>query len=112
MSWVRRALDKVGTGLVVLLMLLGGGLVWWNVCGQQPYRSECSWTGGCRSFMCLEHGLRGDQQVSANGRCTKECSADDECGDGFRCVALGADARDDLPPFGKPDRACMRVLEP
>ncbi len=96
---------------MLVLTILGGVLVFWNVCGQKPYRASCSWTGGCGSFLCLEHGLRGDEQVSADGRCTKECSGDDACGDGYRCVELGGPARDDLPPFGKPTRACMRVLD-
>ena len=66
---------------------------------------------GSWRFLCLEHGLRGEEQVAADGRCTKECSSDEACGDGYRCVELGGPARDDLPPFGKPTRACMRVLE-
>jgi hypothetical protein len=105
-----KLMDRLGTAFVAMLMLLGGGLVWWNVCGQGPYRDECRVSLGCRSYLCLEHALRGDQQVPAEGRCTKACTADDACGDGYRCVELGEAARDDLPPFGKPTRACMRVL--
>jgi hypothetical protein len=103
--------NRFGTATVLVGMFLVGGLVWWNMCGQGPYKDSCRVSLGCRSFLCLEHGLRGEQQVPAAGRCTKPCSKDEECGDGFRCVTLGGGARDDLPPFGKPDRACMRVLE-
>jgi hypothetical protein len=44
--------------------------------------------------------------------CTRECGSDADCKDiGATCVVLGAEARDDLPPFGKPERACLRVLD-
>jgi hypothetical protein len=55
----------------------------------------------------MHHELAGSAQVASPGRCTKSCDTDDECGAGARCVVLGADARDDLPPFGKPERACL-----
>jgi hypothetical protein len=45
--------------------------------------------------------------VPSDGFCTKACDADADCGTGARCVVLGAAARDDLPPLGKPTRACM-----
>jgi|SRR5687768_5058615 hypothetical protein len=103
--------DRLGTVFVALLILLGSGLVWWNMCGQGPYKDTCKYSLGCRSFYCLEHGLKGDEQVAAEGRCTKECSDDKACGEGYRCVTLSEGSRDDLPPFGKPDKACMRVID-
>lgn len=112
MTRFRRALDKVGTAAVVVVILSCGAVVWWNVAGQRVYRAECSWTGSCRSFLCLQHALRGDEQVATSGRCTKPCSHDDDCAGGDRCVPLGPAARGDLPPFGKPDRACMRTVAP
>lgn len=105
-----RIKDRLGTIVVLLVLLLVGSLVWWNMFGQGPYRDDCSVSLGCRSYLCLEHGLRGDAQVPADGRCTKKCSTDAQCGEGYRCVVLSSAARDDLPPFGKPERACMRVL--
>ena len=107
-----RIKGTTGTIVVALGFVLLSGLVWWNMCGQGPYRDTCRFSLGCRSYLCLEHGLDGDQQVEAAGRCTKKCSKDEACGDGYRCVVLGGGARDDLPPFGKPTRACMRVLGP
>lgn len=109
--WARLK-NRIGTVGVLMAMIAVGSLVWWNVCGQGPYRDTCRVSLGCRSYLCLEHGLRGDAQVPASGRCTKPCSKDADCGDGFRCTTLGAAALDDLPPFGKPERACMRVLAP
>lgn len=103
--------ERLGTVVVLIGMLAIGGLVWWNMFGQGPYKDTCRYSLGCRSYLCLAHGLRGEEQVRASGRCTKECSKDEACGDGYRCVKLGAGARDDLPPFGKPTRACMRVLD-
>jgi len=110
MSRLRRVLDRIGTVGVGLVIFLGSVLVWWNMCGQGPYRDRCRWNGGCDSFLCLRHGLRGTDQVESAGRCTRKCGADSECGEGYRCVELGSGARDDLPPFGKPKRACMPVL--
>ena len=107
-----RVKDRLGTVVVLLAMLLVGSLVMWNVCGQGPYRDSCSHSLGCRSYLCLEHGLRGAAQVPADGRCTKACSKDGDCAGGDQCVVLDAASRDDLPPFGKPTRACMRVLAP
>lgn len=107
----QRIKDRLGTVGVLMAILAVGSLVWWNMCGQGPYRDTCRVSLGCRSYLCLEHALRGDEQVPAEGRCTKACSADRDCADGDRCVVLGSAARDDLPPFGKPTRACMRVLQ-
>ena len=111
MSGLRRVLDRIGTVGVGVVMFLLGGLVWWNMCGQGPYRDRCRWNGGCDSFLCMRHGVRGADQVETSGRCTKKCKQDSDCGDGYRCATLGADARDDLPPFGKPERACLPVLD-
>lgn len=102
--------ERAGTVVVAIVILAIGALVWWNMFGQGPYRDTCRYSIGCRSYLCLQHGLRGDEQVAAEGRCTKKCSTDEQCGDGYRCVKLGPGARDDLPPFGKPTKACMRVL--
>jgi hypothetical protein len=104
--------ERLGTVAVVLGLLLVGFLVWWNMFGQGPYRDTCRFSIGCRSYLCLEHALRGDEQVPATGRCTKACAVDASCGPGYRCVKLGAGARGDLPPFGKPTKACVRVLTP
>jgi|SRR5580693_8038161 hypothetical protein len=109
MSSARKLLRRLGTALVALLMLAGGGLVFWNVFVQGPYGDSCSHSLGCRSYFCLRHELAGEAQVAAPGHCTKSCDRDDECGSGTRCVVLGDEARDDLPPFGKPTRACMHV---
>ena len=104
--------ERLGTVVVVLGMLLVGALVWWNMFGQGPYKDTCRFSIGCRSYLCLEHGLRGEAQVPAPGRCTKAGSTDAACGEGYRCVKLEGPARDDLPPFGKPTKACMPVLAP
>jgi hypothetical protein len=103
----RKWLARTGTVLVAIAMLGGGALVVWNLFIQGPYGDSCHFSLGCRSFLCLHHAARGGAQVPASGRCTKSCDADGDCGSGASCVVLGDDARDDLPPFGKPDRACM-----
>jgi hypothetical protein len=99
----------LGGAAVALVLLTGGVLVIWNVFVQGPYGDSCSHSLGCRSYFCLRHELAGEAQVEAPGQCTKSCERDVECGSGSRCAVLGDDARDDLPPFGKPTRACMRV---
>jgi hypothetical protein len=104
--------DRLGTVAVGIAILAIGGLVWWNMFGQGPYRDTCNYSIGCQSYLCLSHGLRHGEQLPSSGRCTKKCSTDAQCGDGYQCVKLSAAARDDLPPFGKPNRACMRVWEP
>lgn len=104
--------DRAGTVVVGVGLLLIGFLVFWNVFGQGPYRDTCRHSFGCRSYLCLKHGVRGDDQVPTDGHCTKSCSTDAACGDGYQCVKLGGAAKDDLPPFGKPTKACMRVLAP
>lgn len=106
MKWLRR----LGTALVGLVMLGGGALVMWNVFGQGPYRDSCHHSIGCRSFYCVKHELQGSAQVPSAGFCTKKCDSDAECGSGARCVVLSADSRDDLPPYGKPDRACLEMV--
>ena len=105
-----KLLKKIGTVLVGLVMLGGGALVAWNVFGQGPYGDSCHHSLGCRSFYCLKHELAGSDQRMSEGSCTKSCDSDAECGSGARCVVLSDDARDDLPPYGKPDRACMKVI--
>ena len=110
-SW-RGVKERLGTIVVVLGMLLVGLLVWWNMFGQGPYKDTCRVSLGCRSYLCLEHGLRGDAQVPAAGRCTKACSTDEACGEVYRCVNLEGTAGSGLPPIGKPSKACMRVLAP
>lgn len=106
---MRKWLDRLGTVGVVGVFLLLGGLVWWNMCGQGPYGDSCHYSLGCKSFYCVHHALSGSAQVPSAGRCTMECESDADCGSGAACVVLGDDARDDLPPFGKPDRACLAV---
>ena len=103
--------NRVGTVVVALVMLGAGVLVFWNVFGMKPYGESCQFWVGCRSFYCLHHVQRGSAQVSGPGRCTKECTADTECGSGAVCVTLTEGSRDDLPPFGKPDKACVKVIE-
>src|SRR5271169_1893268 len=107
----RRLLSRLGVGLVALVMLGGGALVMWNVFGQGPYGDSCHYSLGCRSFSCVHHELVGSAQMSSAGRCTKSCDDDAECGSGAKCVVLSDDTRDDLPPFGKPERACLKVRE-
>lgn len=109
----RRALGALGTLAVLLAMLGGGALVLWNVFGQARYGGACRFSLGCRSFYCVHHALDGEAQVATDGGfCTQACERDDACGPGARCVVLGAGARADLPPFGKPTRACLPVARP
>jgi len=77
-----------------------------------PYGDTCSHSIGCKSFYCLHHQLSGSAQVPGPGHCTQSCDRDSDCGSGAACVNLGDDARDDLPPFGKPDKACMALELP
>jgi hypothetical protein len=104
-------LKRIGTAIVALAMLGGGALVLWNLFGQGPYGDTCNYSLGCKSFLCIHHQLSGSAQWSAPGRCTKSCDTDAECGSGASCVVLGDEARSDLPPFGKPNRACLLVRE-
>ena len=108
-----RAGKVLGTIAVIAVMLAGAALVYWNVWGQAGYGASCGHSLGCKSFSCLHHALAADTadavQAEAPGTCTKPCTADAECGAAARCVVLGADARGDLPPFGKPERACMPI---
>lgn len=103
--------QRLGTTVVVLGMIALSGLVWWNRCGAGPYGDRCRYAIGCRSYLCLRHSLSptNDQQVPSIGQCTKSCAADTDCTAPDRCVELSSAARDDLPPFGKPARACMAV---
>jgi len=105
------ALRRVGTAFVALVMLGGGALVAWNIWGQGGLGATCNYALGCKSFLCVHHELTGSAQTSSGGRCTRSCDRDADCGEGARCVVLGDDARDDLPPLGKPDRACLWVHE-
>lgn len=102
-------MKKLGTAIVGIVMLCAGVLVFWNVFGMGPYGDTCAHSVGCRSFLCLSHEQMGSAQMSSGGHCTKTCSADAECGSGSVCVTLSEPSRDDLPPFGKPDQACMVV---
>jgi hypothetical protein len=104
-------LQRLGTAVVVLGMLALSGLVWWNRCGAGPYRDNCNYSIGCRSYLCLRHSFEPatSQQIRSAGQCTKACTTDKDCTAPDRCVELTNDARDDLPPFGKPTRACMAV---
>lgn len=98
--------------LLILIVLAGAGLVGWNVFGSGPYGDRCHYALGCRSFYCVKHELRGDRQWTAPaGMCTKKCDADADCGKDARCVALSDETKDDLPPFGKPDKACLHVRQ-
>ena len=108
---MRKVLSRIGTVLVVVVMFAGGALVLWNVFGQGPYGDTCRFSIGCRSYLCLQHQLQGSAQVSSAGHCTKSCDADAECGAGAACVVLSDASRDDLPPFGKPTKACMVVRD-
>jgi hypothetical protein len=105
-----RWLKRIGTVVVGLAMLGGGALVLWNVFGQGPFGDSCHHSIGCRSFYCVKHALSGSAQVPSHGFCTKSCDHDSDCGSAARCVVLSADARDDLPPYGKPDKACLPVV--
>jgi hypothetical protein len=106
---VRKLLSRLGTVAVGLAMLGGAALLLWNMFGQGPYGDRCRFALGCRSYYCLEHELEGSAQVRSEGRCTKSCDADAECGAAAACVVLSEASRDDLPPFGKPEKACMRL---
>ena len=110
---IRSFFSKVGTGLIVIGMLGIGSLVAWNVFGQAKFGGECEHSLGCRSFYCVHHELSGKQQVRApHGMCTQSCDTDADCKDAAAaCVVLGDEARDDLPPYGKPEKACLRVLD-
>lgn len=108
---MKKLWSRIGTVLVGLVMVGGGALVLWNVFGQGPYGDSCRFSLGCRSFLCLHHAQQGSAQVSSEGWCTKSCEADAECGTGAACVVLSEASRDDLPPFGKPTKACMVVRE-
>lgn len=108
MSTGKLLLKRVGTAIVVLGMVALSGLVWWNMCGAGPYRDTCTHAIGCRSYLCLKHRLDASgKQLASPGRCTKSCSSDADCSGGDACVVLSEAARDDLPPYGKPTRACM-----
>ncbi|CAN5688760.1 hypothetical protein BH11MYX1_BH11MYX1_19860 [soil metagenome] len=101
---------KIGGAVVILVVLALGALVAWNMFGQGPYGDPCSYAIGCRSFYCVKHELRGERQWSTpEGRCTKSCDRDEECGTAAKCVTLGEDSREDLPPLGKPTKACLHV---
>lgn len=106
---VRGFFSKLGTALIAIGMLGGGALVAWNVWGQAHYGGDCEHSLGCRSFYCIHHAQQGSDQVrTQHGRCTQSCETDGDCGSGAVCAVLGAEAEDDLPPLGKPDRACLR----
>lgn len=101
-------LTRIGTGVVIVGMVALSGLVWWNRCGAGPYRDTCTHAIGCRSYLCLKHRLDGSgSQIAGPGHCTKSCTSDGDCAGGDSCVVLGDAAREDLPPYGKPTRACM-----
>jgi hypothetical protein len=102
--------NKLGTWMIGIGLLVGVPLVLWNLFGQSRYGGTCSYSLGCRSFYCVHHELVGSAQSTApDGMCTKACDADSDCGSGAACVVLGDDALGDLPPLGKPDRACLHV---
>ena len=106
----KRLLSRIGTVIFLIGVVGIGSLVAWNIFGQGPYGDSCSYSIGCKSFYCVHHELRGDKQWTApKGMCTKSCDADTECGSGARCVVLSDESRDDLPPFGKPSKACLHV---
>lgn len=108
---IRGVISKLGSVLIVAGILGIGALVAWNVFGQAKLGSECEHSLGCRSYYCVHHELAGAQQVrSPHGMCTRSCETDADCkAAGATCVVLGDEARDDLPPFGKPDKACLRA---
>jgi hypothetical protein len=109
---VRGFFSTLGTALIAVVMLCGGALVAWRLFGQARYRGECEHSVGCRSFYCIHHDLEHKQQVPApHGMCTKSCDSDVDCEAGAACVALGDEARDDLPPLRKLDRACLVVVD-
>ncbi len=111
-----KLIRRLGTAVVAIVMLGGGVLVAWNIFGQGPYGDSCRFSLGCRSFYCLHHAQQGSAQITAPGHCTKSCDSDADCVDAditgrAVCVTLGDAARDDLPPFGKPEKACMIVQD-
>jgi hypothetical protein len=107
---VRKFFSGLGSAGMLIGMLAIGGLVWWNMMGAGRYGDTCEYSLGCRSFACMHHGLRGSAQVTAPGVCSKPCDADADCGAGATCVKLDEFSRDDLPPFGKPEKACLRAV--
>ena len=109
---VRGFFSKLGTAVIAIGMLGGGALVAWNVFGQAKAGGDCEHSLGCRSFYCIHHAQNGKAQERApHGMCTRSCGSDGDCMPGTACETLGADALDDLPPFGKPEKACLRVLD-
>ncbi|HEY1550887.1 MAG TPA: hypothetical protein VGG28_23820 [Kofleriaceae bacterium] len=107
---VRSVFSKLGTALIVLGVLGAGALVAWHEWGQASYRGDCEHAISCQSFYCIHHAAHGSDQIAtAHGRCTRSCDADGDCGSGAVCAVLGAAASDDLPPIGKPERACLLV---
>lgn len=110
---LRWVLDKLGTAAIVVAVVLLLAIVkWMSACGRGGYGDPCRFNLGCHSYACVHRALRGDAQVAAHGMCTRPCSDDAECGDGARCAALSEEAQTDLPPFGKPERACFRIENP
>ena len=110
----KRWLDRLGTVGVILVLAALGALVWWNIRGRSAYRESCRTNYSCWSFFCLRHfdsEASSGPELATPGRCTKSCTTDADCGAGARCAVLGPAARDDMPPFGKPTRACM-VTQP
>ena len=112
MGRMRALFRLLGSLAIGILLLVAAGLVWFRLLDKGKYATSCEYSLACRSMYCLHHDLRGEVQVTAPGTCTIACAADAECGDGFRCVALSEPSLDDLPPFRRPVRACIRVETP
>jgi hypothetical protein len=108
---VQKILRAIASVLLVLGIATLSGLVWWNRCGAGSYRDSCRYSIGCLSFLCLQHQWDPQQQkqMASPGHCSKPCDTDRDCSGGDRCITLDDSSRSDLPPFGKPTKACMQV---
>jgi len=107
---VRGFFGKLGTGVFAIGLLGVVAYFVWSRYGQRPYAAPCTYALTCRSLYCAHHEVvDGDQRASQAGMCTKSCDGDRDCGSGAACVELDDAALDDLPPLGRPERACLHA---
>jgi hypothetical protein len=105
-----RALKLIVVIATVAVLAAGVYLKWWVIFGQVGVNEPCSGRGGCKTFWCLSHERRGQEDVPSAGYCTDKCTDDRDCEkSGLRCVVPTQAALDDLARFGRPQKLCMRV---